>query len=140
MNQSRMTNITSNQELAERIERIVQEHISATRAVVQAAVERAFASQQPVTKSSSVRSRRTSRPRLRRASEEVAALGERLYQAVCTKPGETMMVLAPMVGGSARELHRPMMRLKGDGRVRCVGSRSSARYFPIAEDTAAAAE
>jgi hypothetical protein len=38
-----MTNTTSNQALAERIERLVQEHIAATKKSAQEAVERAFA-------------------------------------------------------------------------------------------------
>jgi hypothetical protein len=61
-----------------------------------------------------------------------------LYEAICAKPGETMVVLAPMVGGTARELNRPMMRLKRAGRVRVVGTRSSARYFPMANEAEAA--
>jgi ribosomal protein L36 len=47
-------------------------------------------------------------------------------------PGETMTVLGPQVGASARELHRPMQLLKRAGRVRSVGTRHSTRYFPMA--------
>ena len=66
----------------------------------------------------------------RRASAEVAALGERLYEAVCAQPGETMSVLAPELGKTPRELHRPMMVLRRAGRVRSVGQRHQTRYFP----------
>jgi hypothetical protein len=48
----------------------------------------------------------------------LAAVAERIYQAVCAKPGETMLVLAADLGASARELHRPMALLKRTGRVR----------------------
>lgn len=133
-----MTNTTNTNALAERIERLVQEHISETHMAARAAVDRAMASAQEaeVGSISQQRSRRAGR---RRAPQELEAISERLYEAVCAKPGETMAVLAPMVGGSARELHRPMTRLKRAGRVRVVGRRSSARYFPLA-DAAVATE
>jgi hypothetical protein len=61
----------------------------------------------------------------------MAALGERLYQEVCAKPGETMSVLAADLGSSWQELSRPMSHLKRDGRVRSVGQRHLTRYFPL---------
>ena len=68
------------------------------------------------------------------AAEQVAALSERLYQAVCDKPGETLGVLAPMVGASPRELQVPAARLKRAGRVRSAGQRQQARYFPMTDE------
>ena len=75
----------------------------------------------------------------RRTPAEIAALGDRFYQAVCAKPGETMTVLAADVGASARELHRPMSLLKRDGRVRSVGQRHRTRYFPVGSEVRASA-
>jgi hypothetical protein len=60
----------------------------------------------------------------------VAALSERLYDAVCAQPGETMAMLAPELGSSPRELHRPMAALKRAGRVRSAGQRHQTRYYP----------
>jgi hypothetical protein len=60
----------------------------------------------------------------------LSALGERLHEAVCAHPGETMSVLAPALGKTPRELSRPMMALKRTGRVRSVGQRDRTRYFP----------
>jgi cytochrome c5 len=128
-----MTNTTNAQDLGERIERLVQEHISATRLAAQAALDRAFARAAVAVEAKPSRQSASSRRFERRPSTEIAALGERLYEAVCKAPGETMMVLAPAVGASARKLHRPMMQLKRAGRVRCVGTRSAARYFPVAQ-------
>ena len=129
-NRSHMTNTTSPQGLGERIERLVQEYISATRIAAHAAMDRAFACNAEAT----VKGRRASKPRrsgTRRASSDVTALSERLYEAVCANPGKAMTVLAPLVGGSARELWRPMTLLKQAGRVRSVGMRTATRYFPI---------
>jgi hypothetical protein len=130
-----MTNLTNSQDLCERIEHLVQEYIAATRAAAQAAVERAFAT------AAAVDARRPrqegavrARSGVRRASEEIEVLGARLYEAVCKMPGETMTVLAPMVGATARELNLPMLRLKGAGRVRSVGTRHRTRYFPMASE------
>src|ERR1019366_3122193 len=52
-------------------------------------------------------------------------------------PGETMTVIAPTVGATARELNRPMLRLKQAGRVRSVGMRHATRYFPMAREAPA---
>jgi hypothetical protein len=60
----------------------------------------------------------------------MAALAERLYEAVCAQPGETMSVLGPGLGKPSRDLHRPMMALKRAGRVRSVGKLHQTRYFP----------
>ena len=45
-----------------------------------------------------------------------------------------MSVIAPVVGATARELNRPMLRLKQVGRVRSVGTRHATRYFPMARE------
>jgi len=66
----------------------------------------------------------------RRSAVELSALGERLHEAVCAHPGETMSVLAPKLGKTPRELQRPMTVLKRANRVRSVGQRHLTRYFP----------
>lgn len=126
-----MSNTTSAQDLGQCIERMVKEHIAASRACAQEAVARAFASA-AITSASAVTPRRIqSSPGKKRASTDIAALGERFYQAVCAKPGETMTVLGADVGASARELSRSVILLRRAGRVRAVGSRHLTRYFPL---------
>jgi hypothetical protein len=119
----------SNQPLSEQIEQLVNEHVGAMRREAAAAVERAFS-----LSAGPNRSRSASKPARagwrRRARSELAALGERLYEAVCAQPGETMAVLAPKLGETPRELHRPMAALKRAGRVRSVGQRHQTRYYP----------
>jgi hypothetical protein len=126
-----------------RLEQLLEEHAAACRAAVIAAAERAFpadAFQAP--KESRAREPRrrplkgSRRPRLvkplaRRTPAEMAGVCDRLYQAVCTKPGESKAVLAAAVGISARELDRPMNHLKNAGKVRTVGQRHLTRYFPL---------
>ncbi len=128
-----MAHTASNQELARRIEQLIREHIAASRRAAEEAVQRAFATARTT---EPVRSRTPKRVgaevRKRRASEDVTALGERFYKAVCAKPGEMMAVLAADVGATARELNRPMILLKRSGRVRSVGARQHTRYFPMA--------
>ena len=133
-----MSNTKSHQDLAEGIERLVQEHIESTRISAQQAVERAFAGAGPSPRRAP-RSTKPSDTRKRRASSEVAALGERLYKAVCATPGAPMTVLSREIGASARELHRPMSVLKRSGRVRSVGERHATRYFPRTTAVAASA-
>ena len=127
-----MTITTSNQDLGERIERLVQEHIAASRRAAQQAVERAFA--RAVSGPARPRSRPQPKPSSdkRRTPDEIAALGEHFYQAVCARPGETMTVLAADVGARASELNRRMTQLKRAGRVRTAVARNHTRYFPMA--------
>jgi hypothetical protein len=132
-----MTNTNSIEDLRQRIERLVQEHIAASRKAAQEAVERAFGS---ATRAPISTARRVPRSRgKKRASAEIAVLGERFFEAVSAKPGETMTVLAAEVGVPARELHRSVTLLRRAGRVRAVGTRHLTRYFPIANRTAASA-
>jgi hypothetical protein len=116
------------------VEQLVREHLAACEAAAETAVRSAFrrassTSSKP-TRSKSKRSRSPSR---RRSPDEIAALGERLYEAICRHPGETMAVIAPAVGASPRELRRPSTLLRRAGRVRSVGQRHATRYFPMGE-------
>jgi hypothetical protein len=134
-----MTRTTNHDDLAESIERLVREYMSTIRVAAQAAVERAIATgisggvaagAKPRASAACGTPRRTG---MRRASGEIGALSERLYEALFRTPGETMTVLAPMVGATARELHRPMTLLKRAGRIRSVGTRHATRYFPMVQ-------
>lgn len=132
-----MTNTNTTQDLARRIERLVQEHISDIHVAAQAALERAFAAEVEAKRRPRQPAERPRSTGKRRASAEVAALGERFYEAVCERPGEAMAVLAPVVGATARELHRAVTVLKRAGRIRSVGSRNATRYFPMLGEAAA---
>jgi hypothetical protein len=130
-----MKSSNGSQGLGERIEEMVREHVAAARREAQAAVERAFGG--PGRQSAVAPRRERAGVQRRRASAELTALGERFYEAVCGKPGETMAVLGAEVGATARELHRSVALLKRSGRVRAVGERSHTRYFPMANGSAA---
>ena len=132
----------SNEELAQRIEQLVREHIAASLRAAQEGVERAFSGASPSpTARRKPASRAATKSRAggrRRPPEEVAAIGERLYAAICEHPGEGMARLAKEVGVTVRDLHRPMTRLRDDGRIRSIGSRHLTRYFPMVAGTASA--
>jgi hypothetical protein len=120
-----------NETLTEQIEQLVRTHIETVRREATEALARALSSTStPPRVTATPRSKRS--PGRRRASTELAALSERLHEAVIAQPGETMAVLAPGLGCSPRELNRPMAVLKQAGRVRSVGQRSHTRYYPSA--------
>jgi hypothetical protein len=134
--------MTTNNELAEQIERLVRDHIVAIRTTAAAAVERAFAATSTAAGGPPQQRTRVARakPAPRRAVEEVVALGEAFCAALRRSPGETMATLASQVGASPRALQVAVARLKRAGRVRAVGQRQFTRYFPMtAAATAAAA-
>ncbi|MCG8553801.1 MAG: hypothetical protein MJD61_00715 [Proteobacteria bacterium] len=120
---------TNIEQLERQIEQLVGEHLAAVRAAASAAVYRALGAPTAVPKPT--RPQRGS-PSGRRTPEQIAALGERLYEALCAQPGQTMSVLAPQLGATPVELQRPMAVLKRAGRVRSVGKRQRTRYFPMA--------
>jgi hypothetical protein len=65
---------------------------------------------------------------------DLAALTERLYQTIASQPGETMEVLAPVVGCPAPDLRVSIGHLVERGRVKKAGQRRSTRYFPMGTD------
>jgi predicted Rossmann fold nucleotide-binding protein DprA/Smf involved in DNA uptake len=121
--------MTTNNELAEQIERLVRDHVAGIRAVAAAAVERAFMATNTAAGGQPQRTRVTS----------AAARAEAFYAALRRSPGETMATLASQVGASPRALQVAVARLKRAGRVRAVGQRQFTRYFPMTTTTAAAA-
>jgi hypothetical protein len=128
-----MTTNISAYELAHQIEQLVENFIAGGRAAAAAAVERAFAPPKAERKTGTPRrARRRLAPR--RAPAQMAALSERLYDAVCAKPGETMTVLAPIVGVTPRELQVPATHLRKAGRIRSVGQKQQTRYFPMVKN------
>lgn len=123
--------------LAEEIEHLVREYISTIRITAQGAIERAVAASvgggaTPSAKRRQPSAAAPSRQGSRRPSDEIGALSERFYEALCRSPGETMTVLAPMVGATSRELNRPVLLLRRAGRIRSVGVKHATRYFPMA--------
>jgi acyl-CoA reductase-like NAD-dependent aldehyde dehydrogenase len=124
-----MTNTTA--ELETRIEQMVAEHVAAVRKAAQAAVERAFAGASAAPSVAPSRPHAARAAGKRRTGPELLALGERFFEALSRKPGETMAVLSAEVGASPVELQRAVARLREANRVRTIGERSQMRYFPL---------
>lgn len=131
--------VTSDQRLERQIEELVRAHLEDCRQAAVAAVDRAFVAARNGPTPKVKRQARTALRRRRpaRSPEELARLEEQLYAAVCETPGATMTVLAARLGMEARRLEVPSKRLKRAERVRMVGTRVRARYFPMAEERAA---
>tara|TARA_B100000965_G_scaffold180180_1_gene150327 strand:+ start:443 stop:838 length:396 start_codon:yes stop_codon:yes gene_type:complete len=122
------------QKIETEVERLVREHLAVCEAAAETAVRSAFRRVSRTTsKPTRSEAKRPRTPSRRRSPEEIAALGERLYEAICRHPGETMAVIAPVVGASPGELRRPSVLLRREGRVRSVGQRHAMRYFPLDE-------
>ena len=129
-----MRTSASNQDLEKQIERVVREHIATSQKVAEATVLRVFGESSREPARQSRRTKRTPKMVRRRSPDEVAALSERFYAAVCQMPGETMTVLARQLGMKAEELTVPVARLKQAGRVRSVGQRQFMKYFPLTSE------
>lgn len=116
------------------VERLVREHLAVMEALASTAVREGFRRATRPTQSKAQKGERAAQPpspSVRRPREAVARLEERLYQAVCAQPGETMSVLARAVGSTARALNHPATLLRQSGRVRSAGQRQFTRYFPM---------
>ena len=118
------------QKIQSAVEQLLREHLAACEEGAAAAVRVAFERASKASRTSARRkSARTRAPR--RSREEIAALEQRLYDAIRRHPGATMSVLAVAVGATARTLSRPATVLRRQGRVRSVGQRQYTRYFPM---------
>lgn len=129
-----MTKTRGIEDLSDRIERLVAEHLAASRTAAAAAVQRAFgATVQAATRPPRVA--KSTKNTKRRTPEELAELTERLHQAASADPGQSLDALAARVGALPRELERSVAVLKRTGRLRSAGQRNHTRYFPTASGT-----
>ena len=123
------------------VEALIQQQLAVYEAQLREALARTLAKARPAaprrkeTKPKAAPARRASSSQ-RRSADEIDAFAERLFAAVESAPGETMAVLAPRLGVSAKELERPAARLKKAGQIRTVGERSRMRYYPMARAAA----
>jgi hypothetical protein len=143
--------MTTNDELARKIEGVIRDHLGALQEMVLRTVAQSFSSaaRDQAARAggkAAARAGAPARPKVakaapaaRRAPDEIAALAERLDAAVRAAPGETMTTLAATVGASPRALQVVVGRLKRAGRVRSVGQRQCTRYFPRTGGTEASA-
>lgn len=122
---------TIHDELGTKVEKLVTEHIAASRRAAESAVKRAFATGQADRRNGDAGRRGPKKGGRRRTPEEIAALGEQFYAAVCARPGETMSVLSADLGATSRELHRSVTNLKTAGRIRSAGQKHMTRYFAM---------
>src|SRR5258705_14024337 len=96
--------MTTKNELVEQIEPLVRTHHEEMRAAAAAAVERGFGTRGHAERGAGTV---TSRPEAtsrriapRRAGEELAGLGERVYAPLCRRARGTMTTVAPQAGAS----------------------------------------
>ena len=143
---------TTNNDLAQNLEQLIADFVQASQKMVLAAVAQTLTSSlaAPATAPSPSKPSKRAKPSERakpskrakpsefRTSAQLAALGERFYEALCAHPGQTMAVLAHKAGSSPDELRYPVVRLIRAGRVRRVGQRQTMRYFPSATAVEAA--
>ena len=133
---------TTIEQLEKKIDELIRTHIAEVRRTAAAAVERAFAS--AAVKKTAVkktadkktppsRAVAQSEPNGRRDPEVIQELVARLHRAVCANPGSSMPALAKSMGKTTAELEHPVRLLKSTGKIRVVGERHGARYFPVAK-------
>lgn len=130
--------LSREQKLERQVEELVRAYMEGYEQAAAAAVSRGVAAALSGTPPAVKRQARTA-PRGRRPArspEELARLEELVYAAMCETPGVTATVLAARLGVETRHLEVPLKRLKRAERVRSVGGRGLARYFPIAQEPA----
>lgn len=137
-----MANSASIDRLVQNIERLISAHMAEVRGAAELAISRAVgasssAPQKPgwaqrTSPPSSSASKTKFGGTPRRSPAELEELAERLYRTVSEKAGESMQAFSGELGVTARELQRPMGKLKEAGHVRSVGERQATRYFPMA--------
>ncbi len=125
-----MNSTNASQGLGEKIETVIQAHLSQLRNEITESINRAFAADTAVPKRIPAAAKSVRSGTQRREPSELNAMAEEFHAAVCENPGATMTALAAKLGRSAVQLSRPVARLKQAGRVRSVGERQFTCYFP----------
>lgn len=129
-----MTSPKTSEQLAETIENLVADYVEEARRTAQVALERSFARHTaPTGRTPKKRAgqRAGTKPSVtRRSPDELAAVREQLYKLICAHPGESTTMFSDKMGVTVKDLHRPMAKLKAEGRIRSVGERNLTRYFP----------
>jgi hypothetical protein len=118
------------EQLSQRIEAVVAEHLEAQRLAAEVAVRRAFGltALRPAKRGLK---RQSTKAENRRGASVLAMLRERALRAVLAKPGETMRVIAAEAKSSAGELQFPMRQLRKARQVRSAGQGVTTRYYPL---------
>ena len=117
--------------LSTEIESAIQQIVEASHAAAQQALDRALG------RGSAPRRRARPRPASgrrgykKRSTQEVSALAEQFYSAVCERPGQTIGVLADALELPTAQLRASVSVLRRGGRVRTVGNKQHTRYFPV---------
>jgi hypothetical protein len=130
------------QSIEESVEQRVREHIALLEKAAVEAVRRGVrqalgatstkVSSKPPRKSRAASKAGTAK-RARRSPSELAALEEQLHAAICARPGEGMSAYAMVVQSTSEKLNHPMRALRSAGRIRSVGRKGRARYFPTGD-------
>jgi predicted HTH transcriptional regulator len=118
-------------DLCSRIEALVQEHIAASHKAAMATLQRAFASSATPSASRSTQRRGKQSSGTYRSREVLSELQDKIYDFLNRSPGVGATEISTSLGISAKDMHRPMAKLKKSGLVRSVGQRSETRYFPV---------
>ena len=121
-------------DLAKRIEQVILEFLTESRAAAAAAVESSFQGTCRSPKAPLKKASKAAAPR--RSVEEIAAIRERFLRAVQRTPGETMETLSAELGEESNVLQRYAMALRERGLIRTVGKLRATRYFPMAKSVA----
>ncbi|MEM7674624.1 MAG: hypothetical protein AAF449_01335 [Myxococcota bacterium] len=129
-----MTSPKTPEQLAEAIENLVAGYVEEARQMAQVALGQSFARHAApagrMKKKQRSRGQATSPTVARRSADELSAVREQLYELICAHSGESMTLFSEQLGISVKDLHRPMSKLKAEGRIRSVGERNQTRYFP----------
>ena len=121
------------QRIEESVEQSVREHIAGFEKAAAEAAARGF--RRAFGPSGAERGKRkgTRAKRARRSRAELMALEEKLHTAVCAQPGEGMAAYAKATKSTSEVLIHPMRKLRAAGRIRSVGQKRRARYFPTGD-------
>lgn len=125
-----MTTPKSPEQLAKAIEGLVASFMDEGRRAAEQAVQRSLSSGPMSPQSKDRKGAHTRSYGKRRSAEELREICDKLFSQVCTQPGASMAAFAEELRLPARALQGPMSKLRVEGRVRRVGERGNARYFP----------
>lgn len=121
------------QRIEESVEQSVREHIASFEKAALEAAARGFRRALDTSGAERGKKKGATAKRARRSGAELMALETKLHAAVCAQPGERMAAYAKAAKSTCEILKHPMRKLRAAGRIRSVGQKRRARYFPTGD-------
>jgi hypothetical protein len=113
--------------LEQKIDVAIAAYLAEAQSQALQAIQRKLAGHYPKIKAKPAKRRKLNQTRTK---AEISVLTELLFQTIVDLPGNSLPFLTAHLKQKPRQLETPVNHLKQGGRIRVIGSKEKAKYFP----------